>query len=498
MSNIRRQSIISSILTYVGFAFGALNTYLFTKNNIFTTDQYGLTRVIIIAGSFFNSFACLALPSVIYKFSPYYKANLKNSENDLLSISLILAFVGFIITAFTGIVFESVVIQKFSGKSALFVQYYFWIFPYLFFFLFFSILEAYAWSSKETVVPNFMREALNRISVTVLIILFIAGGFKFSLFIKIFSCLYAISFLGLLSYLIGRKKINFTLKISRVTKKFWKKMLTLMVFVYAGVIITTAAASVDTFTIASYIGIGSVAIFDVSNYISSIISVPQRSIVAISIPYLSEAWKNKDYKTIQRIYTRSSINLLLISIFIFSLIWLNYDNAMTLLPINPAYREGKMIVLLLGLKFIVDMGTGVNSQIIGTSTYWRFEFICGVVLLSLITPLNILLVKKLGIEGAGYSNLIAYTIYNIIRLYFLWKKFRLQPFTMQTVYTLVMALACYFVCYFFFRQMHSWLSVCLTSGLYILLFVFATVYFNLSPDIAPVWQTVKKRLGVKQ
>jgi O-antigen/teichoic acid export membrane protein len=275
-------------------------------------------------------------------------------------------------------------------------------------------------------------------------------------------------------------------------------MATLMVFVYLGLIITTASASMDTFTIASYIGIGSVAIFDVANYISSVISVPQKSIVAISIPYLSEAWKNKDYKTIQRIYSRSSINLLLISIFIFSLIWLNYDTVMTVLPINPKYKEGKIVVLLMGLKFIVDMGTGVNSQIIGTSTYWRFEFICGVVLLSLIAPLNIILVKQYGIVGAGYSNLIAYSIYNAIRIYFLWKKFNLQPFTWKTVYTLIISLACYFICYSLFNGMHTWFSMFLTSGLYVALFVFAAVYFNLSPDIMPVWQTVKKRLEFKQ
>jgi O-antigen/teichoic acid export membrane protein len=334
-------------------------------------------------------------------------------------------------------------------------------------------------------------------SVTVLIVLFVVAGFNFNLFIKIFSCLYAISFFGLFFFLMKKGKLHFTFKVSRVTKKFWKKMATLMVFIYAGMVISTLSASIDTFTIASYKGIAALAIFDVANYISSVISVPQRSIVAISIPYLSEAWRKKDYGTIQRIYSRSSINLLLISIFIFSLIWLNYDSVMTLLPINPAYREGKMVVLLMGLKFIVDMGTGVNSQIIGTSTYWRFEFFCGLILLALTASLNILLVKKFGIVGAAWSNLAAYSVYNAVRIIFLWKKFNVQPFNWKTLHTLIIALACYFICYFIFGNMHSWLSIFLTSGLYVAMFGFAAVYFNLSPDIMPVWQTVKKRLGIR-
>ena len=30
---------------------------------------------------------------------------------------------------------------------------------------------------------------------------------------------------------------------------------------------------------------------------------------------------------------------------------------------------------LLGITMIIDMGTGVNAQIIATSTYWKFELI---------------------------------------------------------------------------------------------------------------------------
>jgi len=43
------------------------------------------------------------------------------------------------------------------------------------------------------------------------------------------------------------------------------------------------------------------------------------------------------------------------------------------------------------------MGTGVNSQIIGTSTLWRFEFFTGMILLAITLPLNYVLAKKLGV-----------------------------------------------------------------------------------------------------
>ena len=497
MSTIRRQSIVSSVLIYIGFVFGAINTYLFTKEGIFTPEQYGLTRAIMITATFFFGFASFGVTGVIYKFFPYYAGNLKDEENDLLGVCLLLGFTGFVLTTLSGFVFEPLVVRKFSAKSALFIRYYFWVFPFLFFYLFFSLLEAYAWSLKKTVLSNFLKESGFRMSTTLLILLFIAGAINFDLFIKLFSLLYAVSFLVLLFYLISIKKFHVTFKTSRVTKKFWKKIATLAGFVFASSAITIAAQSVDSFSIMSFVpnglGLAMLGVFDFSQYICSIISVPQRSVVSISVAYLSEAWRNKDLDTIQRIYSRSSLNLLIISLFIFLLIWLNYDRAIHALNLKEIYLAGKWVVFILGIKFIIDMGTGVNAQIIGTSIFWRFEFLCGVLLLVLAIPLNIILVKNIGIVGAAYSNLIAFSVYNLIRLYFLWAKFKLFPFSNRTLIAILHAGACYFICYFLFRNLPGWPGIIISSITFTVLFAGTAFYFRLSPDIDPVWKTVMKR-----
>ena len=500
MSTIRKQSIASTLLIYIGFVFGAINTYLFTQHGLldssFTLEQYGLTRAIIVTGGFLYSFASFGLASVIFKFYPYYKDNVEKHQNDLLTISLGLALVGFILTTIAGVIFEPLIVRKFSAKSLLFVQYYFWVFPFLFFYLFFSILEAYAWSLKKTILPNFLKETGFRVSTTVLIILFFVGGLKFSLFIKLFSLLYAVSFIVLLWYLIKIGEFNIRLTLSRVTKKFWRKMLTLMMFVYSGTIILVTAQSIDSFTIASYVDLKSLAIYDFSTYVCSLIQVPQRGIIAISIPILSQAWKDKEFSAIRRVYSRSSINLLMISLFIFLLIWLNYDDTIKVFGLNPELQAGKWVVLMWGLKYIIDMGTGVNGQIIGTSMYWRFDFLSGILLLALAIPLNVLLVKEYGIYGAALSGLIAFTMYNIVRLLFLWRKYKMHPFSMNTLYALFHALICYAICYVLFRNMHDFWGLLLRSSVFIALFGISAIYLKMSPDIEPVWNSMKKKLRI--
>jgi O-antigen/teichoic acid export membrane protein len=71
MSSIRKQSIVSSILVYVGFGLGFLNTYFFTKEGSFTEAEYGLVVTFSAIANVMFSIASLGMPTFIYKFFPY-------------------------------------------------------------------------------------------------------------------------------------------------------------------------------------------------------------------------------------------------------------------------------------------------------------------------------------------------------------------------------------------------------------------------------------------
>ena len=92
------------------------------------------------------------------KFYPYYKSNLQNSKNDLLTWSLVTATIGFGILLLLGFLLEPLVIQKFSQRSKLIVDYYHFIFPFVFGMLFFAVLEGYCWAIHESVFSTFLKE----------------------------------------------------------------------------------------------------------------------------------------------------------------------------------------------------------------------------------------------------------------------------------------------------------------------------------------------------
>jgi len=147
---------------------------------------------------------------------------------------------------------------------------------------------------------------------------------------------------------------------------------------------------------------------------------------------------------------------------------------------------------------IIEMGTGVNAQIISTSTYWRFELWTGLLLTALIIPLSYILTVKYAIMGPAIANIISFTIYNTIRYVFLWKKFNMQPFSSKTIEVIMISGIDYLLCYLLFDKMEGLIAMILRTALFAALFI-ATIYWrNISPDLKPIAASLLKRVNKKK
>jgi O-antigen/teichoic acid export membrane protein len=497
MSNIRRQSIISSFIVYFGFALGFFNTWLFAREGGFSQTQYGLTGVFIAIANIIFAVSNLGMHAFIHKFFPYYKDNLTPKKNDMISLALLVSSIGFFLILVSGYFFKGLVIRKYGTHSPDLIKYYYWIFPFGFGLTMYSLLEAFAWQLKKSVLTNFLREVQFRALTTLLILLSFVGIIKdFDLFIKLFSFTYLAIAAILLTYLAVTNRIHLTFSISRVTKKFLRKIVALAAFVWGGSLVFNIAKVFDTILIAAVLenGLAAAAIYTLAQNMASLIQAPQRAIVSSSIGPLSQAWKNKDFNRINVIYQRSSINQLLFAVGMFVLIWINFTDGVFTFNLQENYLAARWVFLYIGLMWIIEMGTGVNSQIIATSTLWKFEFFTGMILLSLTLPLNYFLTKQIGITGTAISNLVAYSIYNSIRYTFLLRRFNMQPFSVKTFYTLILGLACYFICHFLFSEYIGFIWILIRSSVFVVLYVTGILVLNISPDFIPVWQTLASKI----
>lgn len=427
MGVIQKQSVKSSLIIMMGFALGAINILLIAPK-VLSANELGLTRVITDVGLTLATFSTLGCVSVIYKFFPFYKSYLPAKKNDLPLITLLVCLTGFILSSGIGYLLRNVVIRKYSDKSPLFVEYSYLVYPFCLFMLLYMWLESFSWSFQKTVLSNTLKEVLPRMLFTVLLLLIGMRAINLPVFMDIFSLSYLLPSI-LLFILLGRNNdFRLVTTISPVTRRLKFRMSNFGLYMFGAQFLNLLSKTSDTFIITAKAenGLTDTAIFALATYIVTLMEIPQRSINAISVPIISESWQKKDMANIQHIYNRSVSNLLTIGLVMFALLFLNAHDMAGYL--GKDYKGIEGVVFLLGLAKLLDLGTGANGQIIGTSSYWRVDFITNVIYTILAIPLNYVLISSYGLMGAAYANLGSQVVYNLIRYVFLWYKFKLQPY----------------------------------------------------------------------
>ncbi|MCF1713212.1 oligosaccharide flippase family protein [Flavihumibacter sp. RY-1] len=482
MGLIKQQSIRSSILIYIGFAFGAVNM-LILGPKILGPELLGLTRIITDAGITLATLSTFGTIPVIYKFFPFYNDYLSSKKSDLPAITGFICLSGFILVCIIGYFSQDIIVRKYSEKSPLFVEYSYLVYPFSFFMLAFMWLESFGWSFRLSVLTNGLREILPRIFFTILTLLLSVSFLSEQQYLLFFSFSYLLS--GVLLYRFLRKsgKFAFIFKLSNVTRRLKSRMVNFGLFIFGAHFLNLLARTIDTFILASVSkgGLADAAIFTIATYVVTLMEVPQRSLNSVTIPILADAWKNRDLPKISSIYNKSVSNLLVIGLAMLILFVLNSGNLEQFL--GDKFYGVSFAILIIGIGKLIDLGTGANTQILGTSSYWKVDFTTTAIYTLLALPLNYVLISKYGIKGAAYSSLISICFYNLMRFGFLYYKFKLQPYTLKNLLVVVIAFVCGLCAYLLPFMLNIYIDSIIRSVLFILLFIPVIYRFNISEEI---------------
>jgi O-antigen/teichoic acid export membrane protein len=492
MGIIQKQGIKSSIFIMIGFVIGAVNLLVLFPL-FFSKNDQGLIRAMIDIGATLSVFCTLGTLPVVYKFFPFYNHYLGPKKNELPFLTLIINLIGFGLMIWIGWENKDFIIRK-LGKSPSLATYFNYVYPYTFFLMIFYWLEAFAWGLQKGVFTNFLRETSVRILTTILILAVGLKWLNLDQFILLFSGIYVIPTLLLIYNLSTSHEWSFrSFKISSVTKRLKWKMLNFALFVFAGQFFNLLARTNDTFMIVGLRGLSDASIFAIATYVAAIMEIPQRSLNAISIPVLAKSWKDKDFANIKHVYHKSVSNLLAIGLLLFGLIWLNIENLVAFLNWiskneGGGYEALAPIVFIMGLAKLIDLATGVNGQIIGTSNYWKFDFFTNLFYIVLSIPLNFYLISNYSLIGLAYSNLAALILYNSVRFLFLYKKFDLQPYTLKHGMFLMISIGLMFLIYIIPSTSNFVLNIGIKSSIYGLGFYGLLIWINPAPELKDLVQ----------
>ena len=305
MGIVSKQASISAALSYTGVLIGFVNvTLLMTQ--WFTEEQFGLRETLLSVAVFSSQIAHLGTFRSLVKFAPFFNRE-GNNDNGLLAIGLIVPFIGFLVVGLLMVLFKPLIISKYIDESPLFVEYFWFVFPLLFFFMYSNVFESYLQSRANTAFSVFIRTVFNRLVTTALLVLYYFQFIDFFWFIVFFIFSYALNILLFILYLVKRNEFNL-----RLNKQLFNKRVRRVYYNYSSFSILSGASSVlinriDALMISSLLGLASTAIYGNALYLAMLIHIPGESISRISLPLISRSWKKKRIGEIESIYKKTSV-----------------------------------------------------------------------------------------------------------------------------------------------------------------------------------------------
>jgi O-antigen/teichoic acid export membrane protein len=228
-------------------------------------------------------------------------------------------------------------------------------------------------------------------------------------------------------------------------------------------------------------GLEKTGIYAIALYVGSVILVPKKSLAKISLPIISNSFKNNNLQHIGKIYKQSATNQFLLGFLIYIGIIANLDNLYSLLP--EEFKSGSIVILIIGLANLFDMINGANGQIVITSKYYRFDFYSSMILVVTSAVLNYLLIPKFGLTGAAIATASAIFIYNLVKTIFVWVKLEIQPFSWRLLSIIGIGLIVLYASYYLPFTFNLFFDILIRSALITLVYGLCIWKLNLSEEI---------------
>ena len=172
-------------------------------------------------------------------------------------------------------------------------------------------------------------------------------------------------------------------------------------------------------------------------------------------------------------------------------IFLNCKELYQLIP--KEYSGGIAVVFLIGLSKFYDLIIGNNAAIILNTKYYRWFLFFGIALVTLMIGLYVILIPIYGIVGAALATLISIIIYNTIKVFFVFWKLNLTPFTIKTVYSFGIIILIFLMFYFWDFTFHPIINIFLKSILVLFTYSFLNYKLRISIEMNQIFDNYKSK-----
>ena len=423
MGIIKKQALQSSIINFIGIGFGSISRL--SMPFVLTPGQIGIVELLNSISGMFIVLFNMGYGLILKKLFPKYRDE-KNGHSGFLVLGFMLSFVGIGLAILTFYLGEDYFLNNKETDTPIIKQYAFLIPILIFFRIIFLNVDSYVRILYKTVIGAFLDSFLTKISLLILLILFAKSIVFYENFVYLYAFIMALPGIVIIIYAFFNTK-----KITLPKKDLFSQQNKMKSLILFGIL------SGSSYSIVQYVDImmiykvlpekpeDYVAVYSVMLFASMLIVIPAKSLNKISSVVLAESWKDNDLKNIEDIYKRSCNNLLIIGGYLFIIGWSCIDEALSFLP---EYQIGKYVFFFLGLGRVVELATGVNTDVIETSEKYKFNTYFNVILAVLVIIFNFIFITYFGIVGAALATLIGIVVINLFKALLLKRSFGFEVF----------------------------------------------------------------------
>lgn len=424
MSVVNRQSIKYSIIGYFSTLIGIVSTVFLYPNDLAFAGkiQYILPTALLIL-----PLVTFGIMHANVRFYPKMEAS--QNQHNLLKYSIWFIIRNFVIIALLFLLLT--IVSEFIAQTQLYVMAKY-IFPVVFCLALIQLFSKFISIKKRIVVPNVFENVFPKLGLIIAFCAFYFFNIEASTAMFIVVFFFILALIGMFLYV--QKLDKFTKKTSFKFLKqdnFQKELMQYTFYTFFGSLGSIVALNIDAFMIAEFIDFKQLAVYNTSANLVRMITVPALGVYTISAPIIAKLIQENQMTDLKQLHHKTSLYLFTIGAVLFGLIASGIQDLFLVMQNGSELAHGLPVLYILGFALLFDLATGFNGYIITNSKYYKFNNNATIALavLTIFNNLIFLLLFKMGINGVAIATAISLTIYNVIKIYFNYKKFGVHPFS---------------------------------------------------------------------
>ena len=425
MGIVLNQSYKNIIIIIIAIIIGGFNT-LFFYPAFLQAEYYGLVIFLLATSNLLMPLVSFGSQHTIIKYFSYYENKV---EKDVFMSSVIfIPLLTIIPISILVVQFHDTIGHFLSVQNPIIDSYVWVIFLVAFATSYFEVFYSWSRVQLKTVFGNFLKEIFPRLSILILLTLVYLGQITKENFIWWLTGFYYLRLLIMMVYSFYLYLPKFYFSVPNNISE----ILTYSLFIFLAGSAASILIDIDKFMIPQKEVISQTAFYAVAVFIATVVEIPGRAMFQIVNPLVAKALNENDFKGLETLYKKSSLNLIIVSGLFFLLINLNVNPFYNLI-LDSSYSTAVLVVLVISLSKLILMSFGCGPAILATAKFYKITLPFSLLMAVSVYFLNDKLIDLYSINGAALSTLIVIFVFTFFKIIYLKYKLKIQPYSLSTL-----------------------------------------------------------------